>query len=69
MSAVHDLVTNYQHVISDLRLVMGDKGAFDVVVDGKTIYSKADTGRHAREGEVLELFTELIGADVPRYGT
>lgn len=69
MSAIQDLITNYQHVIDDLRLVMGAKGIFDVVVDGKTIYSKADTGRHANDGEILELFTELIGADVPRYGT
>ena len=68
MSATRDLLTNYQHVIEDLRLVTGDKGVFDVVVDGKTIYSKGDTGRHANEGEVLELFTELIGADVPRFG-
>lgn len=69
MSAIQDLITNYQHVIDDLRLVMGAKGIFDVVVDGKMIYSKADTGRHANDGEILELFTELIGADVPRYGT
>ena len=69
MSATRDLITNYQHIIDDLRLVMGDKGVFDVVVNGKTIYSKGDTGRHANEGEVLDLFTELVGADVPRFGS
>lgn len=67
MSAVSDLASNYQHVIEDLRLVMGSKGVFDVVVDGKTLYSKHESGRHAEPGEILELFTELVG-DIPRYG-
>jgi len=68
VSATSDLLSNYQHVIADLRLVMGDTGVFDVTVDGDLIYSKAETGRHANDGEVLELFTDLIGSDVPRYG-
>ena len=67
MSAVSDLVSNYQHVITDLRLIMGDKGVFDVTVDGELIYSKNETGRHAEDGEVLALFTELVG-DIKRYG-
>ncbi len=67
MSAVSDLITNYQHVITDLKLVMGSKGIFDVTVDGDLIYSKAETGRHAEPGEVLALFTELVG-DIKRYG-
>jgi len=68
VSAASDLLTNYQHVIAGLRLVTGDKGVFDVAVDGDLIYSKAQTGRHAEPGEVLELFTDLMGSDVPRYG-
>jgi selenoprotein W-related protein len=68
VSAASDLLTNYQHVITGLRLVTGDKGVFDVAVDGDLIYSKAQTGRHAEPGEVLELFTDLMGSDVHRYG-
>lgn len=67
MSATQDLLTNYQHVISELNIVTGSKGVFDVTVDDALIYSKGATGRHARPGEVLELFTEVVGADVPRY--
>lgn len=67
MSAVSDLLSNYQHVIEDLRLVMGSKGVFDVTVDGEMLYSKHDTGRHADDGEVLALFTELVGP-IKRYG-
>lgn len=69
MSATQDLLANYQHVIEDLRLVTGTKGVFDVTVDGRMLYSKAETGRHAKDGEVLELFTELVGPDVKRFGS
>ncbi len=67
MSAASDLITNYQHVITDLRFVMGDKGVFDVSVDGTLLYSKAETGRHAEPGEVLGLFTDLVGP-ITQYG-
>ena len=69
MGAVADLLSNYQHVISSLTLVTGDKGVFDVVVDGEVLYSKHATGRHAEPGEVLALFTEHVAEGVPRYGT
>ncbi len=68
MGAAEDLLANYQHVIEDLRLVTGENGVFDVTVDGDLIYSKAQTGRHAEPGEVLDLFANLMGPDVSRYG-
>ncbi len=69
MSAAGDLLANYQHVIESLTLVTGSAGVFDVVVDGEVLYSKAETGRHAHEGEVLELFTGAYGDGVARYGS
>ncbi len=69
VSAVSDLLSNYQHVIDDLRLVTGDKGVFDVRVDGELVYSKHQTDRHAEDGEVLEIFRGIVGPDVPVYGT
>lgn len=68
MSATTDLLESYQHVIEDLTLITGDKGVFDVRVDGDLIYSKQESGRHAEPGEVLGLFRELVGPDVPVYG-
>ena len=62
MSVARDLLASYQHVIEELRLVTGDNGVFDVRVDGELVYSKPETG------EVLELFTELMGSEEPRYG-
>ena len=67
MSAVRDLLHDYQHVIEDVTLVMGSKGVFDVVVDGQVLYSKAATGRHAEPGEVLQLFRERFVPDVEPY--
>jgi hypothetical protein len=39
-----------------------------VTVDGSLIYSKAETGRHAEPGEVLDLFVEKYGQGVTLYG-
>ena len=69
MSATDDLLSNYQHVIEELRLVTGAAGVFDVVVDGELLYSKGETGRHAEDGEVLKLFAEHVGPGVSRFGT
>ena len=68
MSAAQDLLSNYQHVIESLTFVTGASGVFDVTVDDALIYSKSATGRHANDGEVLELFTEKFGQGVTRYG-
>ncbi len=67
MSATSDLLSNYQHVIKSLTLTPGSSGVYDVTVDGDLIYSKDETGRHAEPGEMLELFTAIVG-DIRRYG-
>lgn len=67
MRAAHDLLHDYQHVITELTLVTGSQGVFEVEVDGSTLYSKKATGRHAEPGEVLALFREHIVPDVTIY--
>ncbi|MCA9994901.1 MAG: Rdx family protein [Anaerolineales bacterium] len=67
MSAVQDLLTNYQHIIDNLVIITGSKGAFEVLVNDEVLYSKKQSGRHAEPGEVLQLFEQLVGADVPKY--
>ena len=69
MSATRDILSAYQHVIEDLRLVTGSKGVFDVRVDGEMLYSKHAEGRHANPGEVLDRFRALVGPKVREYGT
>jgi selenoprotein W-related protein len=68
VSAVNDLLSNYQHVIGSLTLVTGSKGVFDVEVDGEVLYSKHATGRHAEPGEVLDLFRHRFAQGVTPYG-
>ena len=67
MSTANDLLNNYQHIVTELRLVPGSKGIFDVVVNGDMIFRKDDVDRHANPGEVLALFSDLVGPDVPRF--
>jgi selT/selW/selH-like putative selenoprotein len=69
VSATKDLLSHYQHVIEDVQLITGDKGVFDVTVDGDLIYSKKQTGRHAKPGEVLERFRARLDPSVREYGT
>lgn len=69
MSAAKDLLQNYQHIITDLHLITGSAGVFDVTVDDAVIYSKDQTNRFAEPGEVLDLFAAHVGEDVRRYGT
>lgn len=37
----------------DAELIKGDDGIFDVIVDGKMIFSKHETGRFPEDDEVL----------------
>lgn len=67
MSVAHDLLHDYQHIIAELRLVMGSKGVFDVVVDGDVLFSKKGAGRHAKPGEVLDLFRSRYATGVAVY--
>lgn len=67
MSAARDLLHHYQHVIAELTLVTGSSGVFDVEVDGRVLYSKKRTGRHAEPGEVLALFREHVVPGVDEY--
>jgi predicted Rdx family selenoprotein len=69
VSAARDLLSKYQHVIDELTFVTGDKGVFEVVVDGDVLYSKRTEGRHAKPGEVLERFRARIVPGVREYGT
>jgi selT/selW/selH-like putative selenoprotein len=38
----------------DADIAPGQKGQFDVVVDGDVIFSKWDTGRFPEEDEILD---------------
>ena len=60
-------MTHYQHIIEQFTLVTGSKGVFDFKVNDTLLFSKKALGRHAEPGEILQLFTELVGPGVERY--
>jgi selenoprotein W-related protein len=62
-----ELLLDSQHVISELVVVTGSRGVFDVEVDDRLLFSKSAAGRHAEPGEVLRLFREQIVPDVKVY--
>ena len=35
------------------QLVPGDNGIFDVIIDGECVFSRAETGRFPRPGEIV----------------
>lgn len=39
----------------DTKLVPSSGGIFDVMVDGKLVFSRRAVGRHAKPGEVVDL--------------
>jgi selenoprotein W-related protein len=42
--------------VAGLRLIPSSGGVFEVLVNGKKIFSKKELGRHAEPGEVLSAF-------------
>ena len=63
-----NILSSYQHVVETLNLVTGTKGAFEVRVNDELIFSKQTMQkRHAEPGEILEMFREIVGPDVPTY--
>ena len=43
---------------AEVQLERGHSGVYDVVVDGKTIFSKNALGRFPEEGEIAEVLEE-----------
>ena len=68
MAAARDQLTIYQHVIKDVILTTGGNSVFDVRVDGELVFSKHELGRLAKDGEVLGIFRNIVGPDVPVFG-
>jgi len=53
------LLKEFEPEIAELTLVPSDGGRFEVTVNGKLVYSKLQTGRHAEPGEVVRLIKSM----------
>jgi selenoprotein W-related protein len=47
-------------MIETITLVPSDGGRFEVSLNGKLIYSKLQTKRHAEPGEVIGLVNKIV---------
>jgi selenoprotein W-related protein len=47
-------------MVESLTLVPADGGRFEVTVNGKLLYSKLETKRHAQPGEVIGLVNKIV---------
>ena len=55
VSLAAELLEDFEPEIEQVSLIPSEGGRFEVVVNGKQLYSKLATGRHANPGEVKTL--------------
>jgi selenoprotein W-related protein len=55
-----ELLQRFEPEIESLTLCPADGGRFEVSVNGKLVYSKLATGRHANAGEVVSLVNTIL---------
>jgi selenoprotein W-related protein len=61
VSLMEELLKHYEHLIEEVKMIPSDGGKFEVTVNGKLIYSKMSTHRHAEPGEILGLVRKMVG--------
>jgi len=55
-----EMIKTHEMNIESFTLIPSDGGTFEFSVNGKLIYSKLQTGRHANDGEVASLVGEYL---------
>lgn len=60
MSLASDLLKQFEHLVEGITLTPSDGGRFEVSVNGRLVYSKLATQRHAQPGEVIGLVNKII---------
>ncbi len=60
MSLATELLREFEPEIESITLVPSEGGRFEVTINGKLIYSKLQTHRHAEAGEVAGLVRALL---------
>ena len=55
-----DLLKEFEFKIESITLIPSDEGRFEVSVNGKLLYSKLETYRHAEPGKVNRLVRNYL---------
>jgi selenoprotein W-related protein len=50
------------HPVEELRLIPSSGGRFEVTIDGELVYSKAATGQHTTNEQIVELIRQRLEA-------
>lgn len=53
-SFAEQLFNHFRHQITEINLIPGAKGSFEVVVNGTKLYSKLDTGEFPAADEMIK---------------
>ncbi len=56
-----EILEEFQSDIKSWTLIPSDGGRFEVVVNGKLVYSKLQTHRHAEVDEIKALLRQVLG--------
>ena len=59
-----EILKRWAPIIATLELIPGSKGRFEVTLDEELVFSKAELGRHAREGEIVQSLEKKMGPPV-----
>lgn len=54
-----EILREFEPDIETVTLIPSDGGRFEVMVNGKLIYSKLKTGRHVNPGELVQLIRNV----------
>jgi len=54
------VLSKFRNDLAHVALVPSSGGAFEILVDGKTLYSKLETGRFPTEKEILEELEKAV---------
>ena len=57
-----ELLRAHEADIASIRIVPSDGGRFEVSLDGKPLFSKLNSGRHAEPGEILKLVSKALAS-------
>jgi selenoprotein W-related protein len=55
-----ELLKTYEAEIESIAILPSDGGRFEISVNGRLLYSKLSTHRHAEPGEVARLVGEFL---------
>lgn len=61
MSLATEILVRWAPIMRTVDLRSGDKGRFEVTLDGKLVFSKATAHRFPKPGEVARMLEDKLG--------